>query len=114
VEVRIPEWKHVPPQHLAGCNPEPFADLLGPDVLTKIVGDLPRMRVQFIKDIPGGIRTAHVHLGDEVALLDRAKFRTLVGQVARALAERRVDAVEDYVGVMQGVDQLAAIPINLP
>lgn len=114
VVIRIPEWARVPPGHLAGCNPLPIEHLIDPETFRKIVEGMPTMRIQFIRDIAGGIRTPHLHQAGEVVLLDRARFRTMVGLVAQALAQRRAEAVEDYVTVMEPVDRLAAIPITLP
>jgi hypothetical protein len=107
--VRIPEWDWVPPGHLAGCNPFPLEHLIDKDFL-KILAEKSKAKIPIIKDIAGGIRTAHVHLADEVVLLDRENFRIMVGQVAKTLAERRAETVEDYVDVMGPVDRLTVIP----
>lgn len=104
-EVEIPEWEGLP-HHFAGCMPIPIDVLIGVDNLEKLVADLPRIRIKYIRDIYGGMRTAHVHVGDEVVLLDRARFRTLVADVAHELGERRAEMIEDYVGVMGPVGGL--------
>lgn len=105
VEVSIPEWAHRP-HHFAGCMPVPIDILLGREWMGKLIKDMPHVKVRHIKDIYGGIRTAHVHLGDEVVFLDRARFKTLVTDVARELGARRVETVEDYIEVMDAVDRL--------
>ncbi len=98
-----------------GKLPMPVAELLGRERIAELAG-LAAMKahVEFVRGIRGGIREPHLHLGDDVAFLDHATFKTYVGEVAQALAERRVDAVGDYVGVMAGLDPLAVTPIQLP
>lgn len=54
--------------------------LLGTERINELVKNMPRFKL--IKDIRGGIRTAHLHLGDEVVLLNEDRFRDLVGQIA--------------------------------
>lgn len=76
--------------------PLPERILVGKLSLDKIVKGMPRVTV--LKDIDGGIRNPHLHLTNEkVVLIDRARFKDLVGIVAmdaaRELAER-VDSTE--------------------
>lgn len=113
VEIEIPEWDDIP-QHLAGCQPLPLDVLLGAAKVKKLTEGLPRMQLKFITDIEGGIRTPHLHLADEVVLLDHARFKTYVGQIAQELAERRAETVKDYIYVMDPVGRLAATPIEIP
>ena len=105
IEVSIPEWRWRP-HHFAGCMPIPVDVLLGKDIIKKTAEGMPKIKIKYIKDIYGGIRTPHLHLADEVVLLDREKFRTMVSDVARGLAEKRVESVEDYIDVMQPVGHL--------
>lgn len=104
VEVTIPEW-YCRPHHYAGCMPIPI-DLILRDRLKELVVDLPRYRIKFIRDIYGGMRMAHVHLGEEVVLLDQARFKKLVSGVAQELGEKRVEAIGDYIEVMDAVGRL--------
>jgi hypothetical protein len=113
VEIEISEWVDIP-HHLAGCQPLPLDVLLSEARIKKLTEGLPRMQIKFITDIAGGIRTPHLHLRDEVVLLDRAKFKTFVGQIAQELAERRAETVKDYIDVMDPVGRLAATPIEIP
>jgi hypothetical protein len=77
-------------------------------MLAEITNGMPRFQLKALpQDICGGIRTAHIHLGDEVVLLDRERFRTYVGHVAQGLAERRVERMGDYINVMRAVGDLA-------
>ena len=112
IGIHIPEWARRP-RHLAGCMPVPVDVLLGEENLKKIIEGMPRVRINYIRDIYGGIRTPHLHLKDDVVLLDRARFKTVVAQVAHELASRRVERIEDYVGVMNKVGPLADDPIPM-
>jgi hypothetical protein len=63
-------------------------------------------RARVIPNSPyGGIRTPHMHLQDDVVLLDKERFKTFVGEIARELAMRNV--TEDHVGVMNRIGRLA-------
>ena len=55
-----------------------------------------RLKSPAIGDIAGGIRTPHLHLGDEVVLVDRNHFKSLLGQVAREVFEQRAASRQDY------------------
>lgn len=55
-----------------------------------------RMASPAISDIPGGIRTPHLHLGDDIVLVDRNQFKSLLGQVARDVFEQRVTSMQDF------------------
>jgi len=75
--------------------------------LNAIAEGMPRMKIKPFPGIDGGIRTPHMHMGDEVVLLDREQFKMFAGEVARELASRHVDTTEDYVGVMNHIGRLA-------
>ncbi len=105
VEVGIPEWQRIP-NHLAGCFPFPVDSLLRKDQLKKIIEGMPEIQIKYIRDIRGGMRTAHLHLADRVVLLDRERFKVMVKNVAEELAEMRVDRMADYVDVMRAVGNI--------
>jgi hypothetical protein len=107
-------WPWPWPGPWPGLWPIPIDVLLGAERIKPMVQDMPELQINFIRDIRGGIRTPHLHLGDKVVLLDRASFKTVVAQVASELAARRVEAMEDYVDVVSAVAPIAAIPIQLP
>jgi len=46
-------------------------------------------------------------MGEEVALLNRERFKTYVGELARELASRHVDTDKDYTGVMSCIGRLS-------
>ena len=104
VEIAIPEWEFRP-RHFDGCMPIRIDMVLG-DRLLELVEDLPRINIKYIRDIRGGMRMAHVHMGDEIVLLDQARFKQLVTGVAHELGERRVEQIEDYIKVMDAVGRL--------
>ena len=99
------------PHHFAGCMPIPIDTFLDEDRLGKIAEDMPRIKIEYIRDIRGGMRTPHFHWGEEIVILDRARLKAIVGQVARELAGRRAEEVAGYIHVMQPVGNLVS---NLP
>jgi hypothetical protein len=105
IEINIPEWRWRP-HHFAGCMPIPIESMLGKDRLKKLAEGMPKLKIKFIKDIYGGMRTAHFHLGDQIVLLDREKFREFAAGVAHELAGKRVERVEDYIDVMQPIGHI--------
>ncbi len=105
VEISIPEWGRRP-VHFDGCMPLPIGRLIGMERLEKLVTDLPRIQIKFIRDIRGGLRMAHVHLSDEIVLLDQTRFKALVAGVAHDLGEMRAETIEDYIEVMDAVGRL--------
>ena len=110
VKVGIAEWAKIKGPHLAGCNRVAVDRLLDRTRLEKIIANQPRIKPKFIKDICGGIRSPHMHLADEVVLLNRNRFKTLVGEIASVLAITRVDRLNDYIDVMGTVNMLADNP----
>jgi hypothetical protein len=71
--------------------------------LDKLTEGATRMQFAKIKDIAGGIRTAHLHLGDDVVLLDKSQFKNILGEIARTTMEQRVDAEEDYYSMIKPI-----------
>ncbi|MFX0195887.1 MAG: hypothetical protein ACFFCW_07180 [Candidatus Hodarchaeota archaeon] len=66
-----------PPKPFPGIWP--ITKLLSKELLDKITQEMPRIK---INDIHGGIRNPHLHVRNEVVLLDRARWKEFVGQVA--------------------------------
>lgn len=105
VEISIPEW--IPrPHHFAGCTPLPIDMLIDKEQLGNLTEGLQRHKIKFIRDIDGGMRMAHIHIGDEIVLLDRTRFKTFVATVAYELGARRAESVDDYIDVMDPVGRL--------
>jgi hypothetical protein len=113
-----PRWPGLPPwpwPHLPGLLPISIAEQVGAKYAEARLKDArPAIQLRFLKDIRGGIRDAHLHLGEEIIFLDRAAFKAYVGEVAQALAQQRVDLGGDYIETMAGLEALAAIPIQIP
>ena len=111
VRLRV-EW---PPGHLAGCWPVGIEKLLGRPALNRIAEGMPRLKI--VKGIDGGMRDPHFHLGDEIVLLSRERFRELVGKAAMEIAGIFADKAEyaQAIGTIRSmVNQCEAIPINIP
>ena len=113
VSVRIPEW-WPRPTPFPGFWPVDPRVLLGRKAIAKLVEGSPIIDIKYIRDIRGGMRTAHLHLGDQIVLLERETFKQVVSKVAAELGSQRVEAAADYVQVMAGINALAAVPIQLP
>lgn len=111
VTIDFPEWLRRP-RPLPGLWPVLADVVLGGEMLKSITEGMPRVQINYIRDIRGGIRTPHLHVGDDVVLLDRARFKTVVAEIARDLAARRAEAMEDYVDVTDPITALT--PIQLP
>lgn len=57
------------------------------EFLNKITANAPRLNI----NIPGGIRNAHIHLSDGIALLNKQEFKDYVGELAKQFAINVVD-----------------------
>jgi len=93
------EW---PPDHLAGCWPKPISEIVDARVLAKATEGMPMISADIIQGIRGGIREPHLHVGDEVVLLDRARFKEVVRAATTTLADEFVE-VADYVQTVDAV-----------
>lgn len=96
-----PPWPGLPPY------PE---RVLGTDRLRQLTKDMSHIKVKFPRDIDGGMRTAHVHIGNEIVLLDRDTFKNIVAEVASAIAVRNVDAGIGFVAVMNALEMSDPTP----
>ncbi len=75
----------IPLPEKSPCGFIPVTKILSKELIDKIAKEMPRTKI--IKNIDGGIRTPHLHIENELVLLDRARFKELVGQVAMELAK---------------------------
>jgi hypothetical protein len=105
VTVTIPDWKDIP-RHLAGCMRVQFDHLLDKEIVNPIIEGMTRVQVNPLTDIAGGIRTPHLHLNEEVVLLNRERFKMFAGEIARELAIRRAEVIGEHVGVMNPIGGL--------
>lgn len=94
------EW---PPEHTAGCWPIAPMKLISKDMLHRVSEGMPR--VKLVKDFPGGIRVPHLHAGDEVILLDAARFKEVVAPIAAELAGNLAETGQyaETVGAVRGL-----------
>lgn len=58
---------------------------LGGKVHDELVEGMPRFKL--LKDIYGGIRDPHLHIGNEIVLLNKRRFRKFVGEIAKGLSK---------------------------
>lgn len=100
IRLRV-EW---PPDHTAGCWPIGPEQIISKQVLDKVIEGMPQLKI--IRDIRGGIRNPHLHVKDQVVLLDRARFKEVVGQVAMELAGRIAERAE-YTEAVGAIRNLA-------
>ena len=98
------EW---PPDHIYGCWPIGPQKLLRAEVLQTVTKDMPRFIL--VETIHGGIRDPHLHIGNEVVLLGRERFKELVGQVAMRLAGD-LAAVADHQEAVGAIRNLVREP----
>lgn len=89
------------PENLAGIYP--VARHLSRSMVDKLTKGMPKFKL--IKDINGGIRCAHLHLHDEVVLLDEAGFKEVIQFVAKDLAGRLAETTDytDTVGAIRNL-----------
>ena len=84
-------------------------------LLEKIAEGMPRLKV--IEGIDGGMREAHLHMGNQIVLISRERFKEVVGKAAMEIAEKIADSAEysQAIGAIRNlVSHCAAIPINIP
>jgi hypothetical protein len=92
------------PKPFPGGWPILIHDILDRKMLVSLIEDMPRLKV--IEGIDGGMRNPHLHLEGEIVLLDRARFKEVVGQVAVRLATKFAETAE-YVEVVEAMHSLA-------
>jgi hypothetical protein len=70
--------KHVP---FPGYPPPEW---FGKDLFERLGKDMPRLKIN--KDIWGGMRNPHFHIGNEIVLLDQGRFKQFIGEVAAKIS----------------------------
>jgi hypothetical protein len=81
----------------------PYARLITVEQMMEQIGEMPRFAL--IDDIRGGIRNPHLHLGDDVVLLDRELFKSIVQETAANLTEELAEN-GDYVEIASAMRHL--------
>ena len=92
----------LPEQPTSGIVAMP--EYLDRDLLNRLIVGMPRFKL--IDDICGGLRTPHLHLHDEVILLDQARFKEAVVKVVTDLTEKLAETAE-YPEVVGAIGHLA-------
>lgn len=103
IEARIKEGKW--PPRFPGRPPYPDRILKNERILELAKG-MQKIGIRYPRDIAGGIRTFHLHIGDEVVLLTHERFKTLVSEVAAELASMNVDTGVEFVEIMSKLDSI--------
>jgi len=97
------DWERFP-YHPAGYIPAFVKDFFPKaDQIAKYTQGATRMQFVAIKDIQGGIRTPHLHMGNEVVLMDKERFKSILSDVARNVLEHRIEIEEDYFSVIEPI-----------
>jgi hypothetical protein len=112
IEVKWPPgW---PPRPFPGYPPWPWWQRIPKGTFNKLVESGQKTKIKWIKDFAGGIRDPHIHLADEIVLLDRERFKLMVSEIASVLAADRVDRLDDFISVIAPIQVLEATPIEIP
>ena len=76
--------------------------------LAAFTKDMPLLQVRPFPGINGGIRTPHFHTDEGVFMLNQTQFKEVVGEIARELAVKHVEAIGgDHVSVMTHLNRFA-------
>jgi hypothetical protein len=94
-----------------GGWPVALARLVGEDVVARFAKR--GVRSRRLDGIDGGDMTAHVHLGDDIYLLETEVFQELVGEVARRLTTEFAGKF-DYEKTVDLMSTLAIDTVPLP
>lgn len=112
--VTIPEMDQRRSIGPLGGAPSAINKLLSDALLQDLVAGQTHLSLKFNQDLPGGIRTPHLHIAADVVLLDSERFKTYVGALATALTERRIDLDDDYISILRDVNPIATVPMPFP
>ncbi len=92
----------LPNYHKAGFIPI-IRKFLSEQQIAQLTEGAARMQFKAIEGIAGGIRSPHIHLEDEVVLVDKERFKTILGEVASSITQERVDSEVDYYQMVKSV-----------
>ena len=107
-ELPIDIFPRHPIGRTAGIWPWPPMELVDQALIEDIIEGQPRF---VLKDINGGIRDPHFHMGDEIVLLDRKKFQVLIKDVAGKLAEKFAGEA-NYPETLGAIRSLAGVAVT--
>jgi hypothetical protein len=114
VGITIPEMGQRRSIRGLGGAPSAINKVLSEALLQGLVAGQTHLSLKFNQDLPGGIRTPHLHTAADVVLLDSERFKTYVNALTTSLVERRVDLGDDYVGILGDLNQIASSPVPQP
>jgi len=100
VELPIRIRCEFPPDKTAGCWPIAPMELLSKRFIDKITDKMPRLKV--LKGLCGGIRDPHLHFVEDIVMIDRVRFKELVGNVAHEMAGN-LAARGEYTEVLNAI-----------
>lgn len=89
--------------HPAGYITPAISAILSAGRLAKIAEKATRFQFKGIDGIAGGIRSPHLHIGEEVILIDKEVFKNILSEAASNIAQRRVDAEDDYCNMIKSI-----------
>lgn len=106
--IQPPPWEK---PHLAGCWPFPIVKILGEELLNRYGKE--GIPIKLPDVIPGGILTPHLHIGDKVVLIDRAKFKEIIGKVASELVGKvaEIAAYSETIGTIRDICAIDTVPL---
>jgi hypothetical protein len=99
---KIEDIEFIYPKPFPGGWPVPIYEVLGERLLAQLSGDMPPLKID---GIDGGIRNPHLHLADRIVLVDRDRFKEVVGHVAMELAGKFA-AEAEYVETVEALHNL--------
>lgn len=114
IGVTIPEMDQRRSIRGLGGAPSAINKVLSEPLLQDLIAGQTHLSPKFNQDLPGGIRTPHLHIAADVVLLDSERFKAYVGALATALTQRRIDLDDDYIGILRDLGSIAGIPIPDP
>ncbi len=96
-----------------GGWPIPPMRFLSKEMLAGISKERPAFARQLLSGINGGIRDPHLHLEDQVVILDREMFSQVVGKAAASIAQE-VAVGASYQGMIGALRELNEMTQSQP
>lgn len=99
LEVKIEKWPW--PFPFPGMPVYQSMTKINNEVMAELLDGTPEMKIKYIDDIRGGIRTPHIHMGNKIHLLNREKFAQYMGELGRVMTSSIGDKATDHVVAME-------------
>lgn len=97
VAVSIPPSKFVPGSYAGYIRP--IESIFTKGMLERLSEG--SVRTQIPVNMPCAITSPHIHVGQEVILVSKEQFKTFLGEVARHIAEKRVETESDFYAMIK-------------